>query len=131
MQTTTKKIASVTNDGHGASFFSAREIALSGSSHWMLSDQQQALNFRLRFSENGYESDWHVAGDPTLLLILRGSIEIELRDGSSKVFSVGELFIAEDYLDDGVAFDVELAGHRARVLGGDELQALHLKLSKR
>ena len=131
MQTIVKEIVTISNDGGGASFFGSREIELNGTSQWMLSNQQGAENFRLRSSASGYESDWHVAGDPTLLLILNGSIEIELRDGQSRQFSVGDMFIAEDYLDAGVQLDPAVEGHRARVVGGDELQALHLKLNKR
>lgn len=126
-----KKIPSITNDGMGASFFGVREVALNGNENWMLSDQQQALNFRLRSSANSYASDWHVAGDPTLLIILNGAIEIELRDGASKIFSIGELFVAEDYLAESAEFQPGFTGHRARVVGECELQALHLKLDKR
>jgi hypothetical protein len=130
MQTTNQKIVSISNDGHGASKFGVREIELNGTANWMLSDQQAALNFRLRSSGSEYRSDWHVAGDPTLWIILSGGIEIELRNGLSKIFNVGEMFIAEDYLVDGVEFS-DVAGHRARVLGAEPLGALHLKLSKR
>lgn len=130
MQTSVKKIPSVTNDGYGRSVFGTQEIELSGSSNWMLSEQQAALNFRLRSSTNPYQSDWHLAGDPTLLIILTGVIEIQLRDGSSQQFAAGDLFIAEDYLIDGVVFD-DRHGHCARVIGQEVLQALHLKLGKR
>ncbi len=130
MQTINKTIPCITSDGRGASFFSTREITLNGDSSWMLSDQQQAINFRLRSSASPYESTWHVAGDPTLLIILSGELEIELRSGKSQIFSAGDMFIAEDYLSDGVEFNSNVSGHRARVLGGD-VQALHLKLEKR
>ena len=129
MQTNIKTIPSITNDGRGASTFGQREVELSGSAHWMLSDQQNALNFRLRSSSIGYQSDWHVAGDPTLLIILSGTIAIELRDGQSKTFTVGDMFIAQDYLAEACVFNQQM-GHRARVVGQRELSALHLKLAK-
>lgn len=130
MHIITKKIPSVTNDGHGRSVFDTREIELSGSPDWMLSDQQAAVNFRLRSSSDSYQSTWHVAGDPTLLVILTGVIEIQLRDGSSQRFAAGDLFVAEDYLIDGLVFGDE-HGHCAHVIGREALQALHLKLDKR
>ena len=130
MSKITKIIPSVSNDGGNASYFDTHEIELSGEAPWMLSDQQAALNFRLRSSEAGYQSDWHVAGDPTLLIILDGIIEIELRSGESKKFSKGDMFVASDYLDGGVGFDNTL-GHRAQVVGARTLQALHMKLAKR
>jgi len=129
MQIQTKVITSISNNGHDPSSFAERSVELSGSSNWMLSEQQPALNFRLRSSASPYQSNWHVAGDPTLLIILGGAIEIELRDGSAKIFHVGDMFIAEDYLADGAVFDQSM-GHRARVVGSDELNALHLKLSR-
>jgi len=127
--TTIKAIPSINNDGSGKSYWGLHEITLQGDAAWMLSEQQSALNFRLRSSAPGYQSDWHVAGDPTLLIIQAGTIEIELRDGSLKRFSAGELFVAQDYLDEGIEFS-DLLGHRARVIGQEPLNALHLKLSK-
>ncbi|MFT6033081.1 MAG: hypothetical protein ACI854_001614 [Arenicella sp.] len=130
MQSINKKIVSVTSNGRGESAFSVRSIELEGSSNWSLSAQQAALNFRLRSSLAPYQSDWHVAGDPTLLIILNGVIEIELRDGTAREFSAGDLFVAEDYLIDGMLFDYR-HGHRARIIGQAELQAVHIKLEKR
>ena len=123
-------ITTVTKNGVGESFFSERPVELNGKESRMLSDRIPALNFRLRSSSPEYSSDWHVAGDPTLLLILKGRILIELRTGEKKNFSEGEMFIAEDYLD-GVEFDTLKHGHRAEVDGAKELQVLHLKLSER
>jgi len=131
MQGETKQIPCITNDGRGPSKFGVREIVLNGDARWMLSEQQQALNFRLRSSAKPYQSDWHVAGDPTLLIILGGVIEIELRDGSARSFSTGDMFVAEDYLAEEAEFDLNHTGHRARVVSDVELQALHLKLAKR
>lgn len=130
METNLKSIPSIVNDGKAESFWAHHDISLYGDSAWMLSEQQSALNFRLRSSAAGYQSDWHVAGDPTLLLIQTGTIEIELRDGSLKRFSAGDMFVAQDYLDEGIEF-TDLLGHRARVVGQETLNALHLKLSKR
>ena len=122
-------IPCVTNDGDGPSFFSEKAVTLNGDEQRMRSEQITAVNFRLRESFESYESGWHVAGDPTLLIILSGCMQIELRNGLSKEFKSGEMFIAEDYLAKGAAFN-EVNGHRARVLGDQKIQVLHLKLSK-
>ncbi len=131
MRSEARQIPCITNDGRGPSRFGIREIVLDGDAQWSLSEQQPALNFRLRSSAKPYQSDWHVAGDPTLLIILAGVIEIELRDGSTRSFSVGDMFIAEDYLEEDAEFDSNHTGHRARIVSEVELQALHLKLAKR
>lgn len=129
-ETSKQTILCVSNDGVGASYFTYRDIALNGTSARMLSDQQDAVNFRLRTSEQDYSADWHVAGDPTLLIVLQGCLELSLRDGSCVDISPGQLFIAEDYLSADTEF-TDQHGHKARVVGDVKLNALHLKLSKR
>ena len=124
-------ITSVTNEGGGASVFSSKVVSLEGNVERMLSQQIPAENFRLRKSNSTYSSDWHVAGDSTLLIILSGTVKIVLRNGQSRSFSAGEMFIADDYLLPSVSFDNALHGHRAEVVGEQELCALHLKLAKR
>jgi len=125
------KITCIKNNGEGESRFGTSEIELSGTPERRLSERIPALNFRLRTSDSSYSSVWHVAGDPTLLIILGGTIRIELRSGLTQDFSVGDMFIAQDYLSSGVPFDNSLHGHRAEVIGDNEVSALHLKLEKR
>jgi len=79
-------IPTISNDGECPSFFGQREIALNGDVTRLLSDQINAVNFRLRHSK-GYSSDYHVAGDPTLLIVLSGTIRIELPNGDHRDFT--------------------------------------------
>lgn len=123
------KIPCVTNNGECATEFGFKEIDLQGQPLRRLSEQQQAENFRLRTSSSDYSSDWHVAGDPTLLIILKGAVEIELRNGDKQQFGAGSMFIAEDHLNADISF-TDKHGHRAAVVGEQTLEALHLKLSK-
>ena len=92
------KFTSVTNDGYGASYFCKKSVELSGEPSRRLSQQIDAVNFRLRSSDTSYVSGFHVAGDPTLLIILSGTVRIELHNGDSREFNAGEMFVAEDYL---------------------------------
>jgi len=124
-------ITVVTNNGSGASVFDKRRIALHGNRMRMLSEQQGCENFRLRYSDAEYASGFHVAGDPTLLVMLSGVLRIHLRSGEGKDFSAGEMFIAEDYLDPGVEFNDNLHGHSAESISNQALQVLHLKLNRR
>ena len=124
-------VCTVSSDGVAASYFGERAITLKGDEQRQLSDQIDAVNFRLRASGAEYESGWHVAGDPTLLLMLSGAIEIELRNGQKKQFCTGEMFIAEDFLKQDVEFDDRQHGHRARVINDEKVSVLHLKLNKR
>ena len=124
-------VTCIKNNGQGASFFAKEQITLTGTEARQLSEQIGAINFRLRQSPCEYASDWHVAGDRTLLIILSGGVRITLRDGTYKDFAPGEMFIADDYLNESMPFDSEHHGHSAKAIGSNALQALHLKLSKR
>ena len=126
-----KMITTISNDGHKASFFALREFELDGDSQRMLSAQIPAVNFRLRSSDSSYSSGWHVAGDPTLLVILSGVFRVELRGGKAQDFTAGEMFIAEDFLTPGIDFNDSIHGHRAEVVGEAPASVLHLKLEKR
>jgi len=131
MTNNTFLIPTISNNGNAASVFSVTEIAVSGDPLRLLSEQQACENFRLRQSLPDFASEFHVAGDPTLLVVLTGCIRIELRHGEYRDFSSGQMFIAEDYLAADVDFDATTHGHRAEVVGDDSLQVLHLKLAKR
>lgn len=124
-------IPCVVNDGEGSSYFSRTEIELSGDESRQLSEQIKAENFRLRGSGSNYRSDFHVAGDPTLLIILSGQIRLTLRSGEFLDFGAGDMFIAKDYLAQGVEYCDKTHGHMAEVTGEQGLKALHLKLEKR
>lgn len=129
--TATITVTTVNNDGDGLSQFGSQEFSLAGEPWRQLSEQQTAENFRLRQSSADYSSNFHVAGDPTLLVILSGSVRITLRSGEYREFSSGAMFIAEDYLRTGVEFEADVHGHMASVVGGNSLSVLHLKLARR
>lgn len=111
------------------SYFVDQTYSLEDYNGLFISPRQQALNFRHRMSEPGYVSDWHVAGDPTLLLIRTGTLRIGLRDGSFRDFVAGDAFIAQDRLLENTPFDDEVHGHTAQVIGEQVLTAVHIKLS--
>ncbi len=116
-------------DEDGISRWKRVEVDLSARGGLVISEQQSALNFRHRQSAPGYTSDWHVAGDPTLIIIRRGVLRIELRDGTLRDFGPGDQFIAADRLPSGAPFDPAHHGHRAAVMGDDQLEAVHIKLA--
>ena len=118
-------------DENYRSVFSTADFPQTARGDLWISEQQSCLNLRYRSSPAGYQSDWHVAGDATLIIVSSGCLEVELRDGSTKQFRAGEKFIARDDLPDGLDFNSEFHGHRARVLGGEEFSAVHVKLEKR
>ena len=121
----------IENENNGASYFSEKSYELGQLGGMWISEQQSAINFRHRKSLAGYASDWHVAGDPTLIIILSGTLRLFLRNGEHRDFTKGDQFIAADYLDTDVDFDQSIHGHSAEVIGETTLEAVHIKLSKR
>jgi hypothetical protein len=128
--TTNVLIDMITIDEEGCSIFTQIQHPLTDHGGMFISERQQALNFRHRTSQIGYKSDWHTAGDPTLIIVLQGQITLELRSGESKTFTAGQQFIAADYLLQSVE-DTSITGHRAFVNGTAPLQAVHIKLATR
>jgi len=122
-------IALITIDNDFNSIFAEKTIALSPRGGMNITDQLPTLSCRLRTSAADYCSDWHLAGDPTLIMIQQSTLSIILRDGSYKNFSAGEFFIAQDKLPKGIGFDPDRHGHRAEVVGEQILHAVHVKLA--
>lgn len=127
---TKQSIPVIDVDDNGISIFSESDYDLSQRGGMFLSEQLSALNFRLRRSAAAYRADWHVAGDPTLIVVLAGTVRITLRDGDYRDFEAGEIFIAKDRLLSGQKFDECRHGHSAEVIGDCALNAIHIKLDR-
>ena len=115
----------------GYSVFTKKKLPLNDYNGLFITDRVEAQNFRHRFSKPDYKSDWHVAGDPTLILIRSGTLRIGLRNGEYQDFSAGDMFVAQDYLQAEEAFDDQVHGHSAQVIGDEPILAVHIKLSSR
>ena len=114
----------------GISVFSETDYPkeIRGGMH--LTPRIDALNLRLRTSEPGYKTDWHLAGDPTLIIIQQGTLRIGLQNGETRDYKAGDAFIAKDQLPEAITFDPQKHGHRAEVIGHEVLKAVHIKLSE-
>ena len=113
----------------GTTIWTRRRWKKEARAGMLLSPRIDCSSLRLRVSEPGYQADWHVAGDPTLIVVRSGRLRIVLRDGSERDFGPGDAFIAADQVPDGQAFDPLLHGHRAKVVGDQPLEAVHIKLA--
>lgn len=125
------KVPIITVDSSFRSVFSSQTFPEELRGQMLLTPRIDAQNLRLRKSEPGYKADWHVAGDPTLIVIQNGSIRITFQDNSYQDFKEGDLFVAQDYLPDHITFDCSVHGHMAEVIGEDTLLAVHIKLKNR
>jgi hypothetical protein len=121
-------VTTITTNNNGISVFSKVDFEVNQRGGLFLTEQIASKNFRIRKSNAGYETDFHLSGDPTFIIILKGTLKIELQNGDFKTFSSGDSFIAKDNLPDNVVFDNKIHGHKASVIGNEILEAIHIKL---
>lgn len=121
-------ITTISTNENGISIFSEEKFEVNQRGGMFLTDQISAKNFRIRKSNVGYETDFHLSGDATMIIIQKGSLKIELQNGDFKIFTAGESFIAKDNLPENIVFDNKLHGHKASVYGDESLLATHIKL---
>lgn len=122
-------IPTITTNQNGISVFEDIDFSVQQRGGLFISDQIGAQNFRLRKSNVGYATNFHLAGDATFICIQKGSLKIELQNGDFKIFTSGDCFIAKDNLPENIEFDSEIHGHKASVIGEEPLQAIHVKLN--
>jgi hypothetical protein len=121
-------IPTITTNENGISIFSTIDFSVQQRGGLFLTEQIASKNFRIRKSDIGYATDFHLAGDATFIIIQKGSLKIELQNGNFKTFNSGDCFIAKDNLPENIPFNNEIHGHKASVVGEESLQAIHIKL---
>jgi hypothetical protein len=83
--------------------------------------------YQLRESPVGFRSQWHCTTSPQWVFILRGEMEIGLRDGGTRRFRPGEHFYSADVLPAGAAFDADLHGHWSAQRGAEPLVTVFVR----
>ena len=115
-------------DRDGRARFREEEIALDeGTPQSQLSPVFASSGYQLRYSPVGFRSQWHCTPKPQWVFILRGEMEIGLREGTLRRFRPGEHFYAADLLPDGATFDAGLHGHWSAQRGAEPLVTLFVK----
>jgi hypothetical protein len=115
-------------DSDGRAKFGDDAIGLTeGNPQALLSKVLPSSGYQLRQSPVGFRSQWHCTPNPQWVFILRGEMEIGLRDGTSRLFRPGEHFYSTDTLPQGAAFDPELHGHWSAQRGPQPLVTLFVK----
>ena len=109
-------------DTDGRARFREQAITLpEGTPSSMLSALMPSGGLQLRHSPVGFRSSFHVTTTPQWVFILSGRMEINLQDGTSRVFGPGQHFYSDDTLPPGVIFDATVHGHWSRQVGDDPL----------
>jgi hypothetical protein len=109
-------------DSDGRARFREHELALpEGTPNAMLSALMPSGGLQLRHSPVGFRSGFHVTTTPQWVFILSGQMEINLHDGTARVFGPGEHFYSDDTLPPDATFDPAVHGHWSRQLGHEPL----------
>jgi hypothetical protein len=109
-------------DTDGRARFRESEVPLpEGTSTSMLSALMPSGGLQLRHSPVGFRSSFHVTITPQWVFILSGRMEINLQDGTARVFSPGQHFLSDDTLPAGATLDPAVHGHWSRQLGDEPL----------
>lgn len=125
--TTFNKVVLFT-DSDGRARWREEVISLTeGKPQARLSALMASGGYQLRESPVGFRSEFHCTENPQWVFILRGRMEIGLRDGSSRVFEPGEHFYADDRVPAGAGFDAQRHGHWSRQLGDEPLATLFVR----
>ena len=126
--TTFTKVILYTDPANGRARFREEEIALpEGSPQSMLSMLMPSGGLQLRHSPVGFRSQFHCSVTPQWVFILGGQMEINLQDGSSRVFKPGEHFYSIDTVPLGATFDPTVHGHWSRQVGAEPLVTLFVR----
>ena len=114
-------------DRDGRARFREEKVDLNeGTPQAALSRVFSCGGYQLRESPVGFRSQWHCTPQPQWVFILRGEMEIGVRDGS-RVFKAGEHFFPADVLPEGATFDANVHGHWSAQRGSSPLVTLFVK----
>ena len=115
-------------DTDGRARFREHEVALpQGTPSAMLSAPMPSGGMQLRHSPVGFRSSFHITLVPQWVFILRGQMEINLQDGTARVFGPGQHFYSDDTLPAGATFDATVHGHWSRQLGDEPLVTVFVR----
>src|SRR5215472_14705311 len=96
------KVTRVYADDSGESHFGEIEYPLRDAGQiGRLSEPVPAKSVIFRTNEPSYDFDWHVAPRRQFIILLDGSIEIEVSDGNKRTFTAGQVLLVEDITGKG------------------------------
>lgn len=84
-----------------------------------ISELMKASGIVFRETDGSYDYDFHNAPRRQYVVNLEGEVEIEIGDGSKRIFGSGEIFLAEDTTGQG---------HKSRAVGGKPRKSLFITL---
>ena len=116
----TIKATRIYNGTDQKSHFEEFEIPLNDEGKiGFLSERKKASGVIFRETTGDYDYGWHNAPERQFVIVLEGSVEITVGDGTTKVFSDGQIFLAED---------TEGQGHKSRAINNKPRKSIFVTL---
>ena len=84
-----------------------------------LSELVKATGVTFRETSGTYDYDWHNAPRRQYVVMLEGEVEIEIGDGTKRIFGTGDILLAED---------ITGQGHISRAVEGKPRKSLFIAL---
>ena len=84
-----------------------------------LSERKKTSSVIFRETDGDYNFDWHNAPQRQYVIILEGSVEITVGDGSKRVFRDGDIFLAED---------IDGQGHISRAVNNEPRKSIFITI---
>lgn len=84
-----------------------------------LSSRYPATSVIFRYTDGTYDYAWHNAPQRQYIVILDGGLDVEIGDGTRRVFGPGDILLAEDL--DG-------QGHISRAVAGQPRRSLFITI---
>ena len=84
-----------------------------------LSARHPVTNLIFRHTDSDYDYSWHNATHRKYIVILEGGLDVEIGDGTRRVFGAGDILLAEDLAGQG---------HISRAVNGQPRRSLFITL---
>ena len=84
-----------------------------------LSARHAVKSLIFRHTDSNYDYSWHNAPERQYIVILEGGLDVEIGDGTRRVFGAGDILLAED---------VTGQGHISRAVNGEPRRSLFITI---
>ena len=91
------KITRLYTGSDGESHFKDMDIPLKDAGDiGKLSEPQKATGIIFRETSGDYDYDWHNAPQRQYIIMLDAGVEVEVGDGTKRIFNAGDILLVED-----------------------------------
>ncbi len=114
------KITRIFTRGDGKSYFEDLEIDLNDVGKiGLLSEKIKATGIIFRETSGDYNYSWHNAPQRQYIVMLDGEVEIEISDGTKRIFRTSDIILVEDTTGQG---------HKSKAVNSQPRKSLFITL---